>query len=176
MENQSYLNVGEEETGFGFDERNGAEGDTASLGSTNWLKPAMVLDGQKAASGKQKKKKKLEKNPSLADAVSVRMDIQKKSDVRGAEVSHLLESWYESDLAKMAPGKEFMLVCSYPSSLPLPLFLFLPRFTWNPIRIDILLLFPFLSFFLFVSFLLIANMCARNSNFLRHPRTRLSMV
>ena len=124
MENQSYLNVGEEETGFGFDERNGAEGDTASLGSTNWLKPAMVLDGQKAASGKQKKKKKLEKNPSLADAVSVRMDIQKKSDVR-AEVSHLLESWYESDLAKMAPGKEFMLVCSYPSSLPLPLFLFL---------------------------------------------------
>ena len=125
MENQSYLNVGEEETGFGFDERNGAEGDTASLGSTNWLEPAMVLDGQKAASGKQKKKKKLEKNPSLADAVSVRMDIQKKSDVRGAEVSHLLESWYESDLAKMAPGKEFMLVCSYSPSLPLPLFLFL---------------------------------------------------
>ena len=93
MENQNYIDVGDEEaSGFGLDEKSAGN-------EMSWPAPAMVVTG----SGGMKR--------SLEDAVKVRMDVKKKSDISGS-TSHLIETWYESDLAKVAPGKEFMLVCA----------------------------------------------------------------
>lgn len=80
MENPNYIEVVEEET-FGF-----AEASAKSWPSSG----AVANEGKKA---------------KLSDVVDARMNIEKKSGIHG----HLLETWYETDLAKVAPGKEFML-------------------------------------------------------------------
>ena len=102
MENPNYIEIAEEET-FGF----------AEASAKSWPSSEAVV----ASEGKKAK---------LSDVVDTRMDIQKKSGIHG----HLLETWYESDLAKVAPGKEFMLVrttvfqCDFDTCVPCFLLIF----------------------------------------------------